>query len=155
MNTRSIGALVLAASLLAASPAKAIIVFDPSNFVENALTAARSLEEINNQLLQLQNEATMLINEARNLTKLPFNIVGQLQATLALTIATDCAGAGHRLPARPGPSAVLPLLPDRLRGQHLRRQHGSRRAAALDEFAASAANHHQHAGAERAEPCRR
>jgi len=55
MKTRSIGALVLVASLLAASPAKAIIVFDPSNFVENALTAAHTLEEINNQILQLQN----------------------------------------------------------------------------------------------------
>ena len=99
MNTRSIGALVLAASLLAASPAKAIIVFDPSNFVENALTAARSLEEINNQLLQLQNEATMLTNEARNLTKLPFNIVGQLQATLALTsqLIAQAQGIAYQL----------------------------------------------------------
>lgn len=99
MNTRSVGALVLAASLLAASPAKAIIVFDPSNFVENALTAARSLEEINNQLLQLQNEATMLTNEARNLTKLPFNIVGQLQATLALTsqLIAQAQGIAYQL----------------------------------------------------------
>jgi len=77
--------LAFAVCLAVTLPAKAIIVFDPSNFVENSLTAARSLEEINNQLLQLQNEATMLINEARNLTRLPFNIVGQLQATLALT----------------------------------------------------------------------
>lgn len=99
MNIRGISALVLAASLLAASPAKAIIVFDPSNFVENALTAARSLEEINNQLLQLQNEATMLTNEARNLTKLPFNIVGQLQATLALTsqLIAQAQGIAYQL----------------------------------------------------------
>ena len=52
---------------------------------QNSLTAARSLEEINNQILQLQNEAMMLTNEAKNLTTLPFNIVGQLQATLLLT----------------------------------------------------------------------
>jgi P-type conjugative transfer protein TrbJ len=99
MNIRGIGALVLATSLLTALPAKAIIVFDPSNFVENALTAARSLEEINNQLLQLQNEATMLVNEARNLTKLPFNIVGQLQATLALTsqLIAQAQGIAYQL----------------------------------------------------------
>jgi len=99
MKTRSIGALVLLASLLAASPAKAIIVFDPSNFVENALTAAHTLEEINNQILQLQNEAKMLVNEARNLTTLPFNIVGQLQATLALTsqLITQAQGIAYQL----------------------------------------------------------
>jgi P-type conjugative transfer protein TrbJ len=81
-----IGAFVLAASLLAVPPAKAqLVVFDPSNFGQNALTAARTLEQINNQLIQLQHEATMLVNEARNLTTLPFNIVSQLRAALALT----------------------------------------------------------------------
>jgi P-type conjugative transfer protein TrbJ len=85
MNLRRLAAAVLITSFLATSPAEAILVFDPSNFVENSLTAARSLEEINNQLLQLQNEAVMLTNEAKNLTTLPFNIVGQLQAALALT----------------------------------------------------------------------
>ena len=85
MNLRRFATVALAASLLSAPSAGAIIVFDPSNFVQNSLTAARTLEEINNQLLQLQNEAQMLANDALNLTKLPFNIVGQLQATLALT----------------------------------------------------------------------
>lgn len=85
MNLRCFAAAALATSFLVTPPAGAIIVFDPSNFVENSLTAARSLEEINNQLLQLQNEAQMLVNEARNLTTLPFNIVPQLLATLALT----------------------------------------------------------------------
>jgi P-type conjugative transfer protein TrbJ len=85
MNLRRLAAAVLATSFLLTPSAEAIIVFDPSNFVENSLTAARSLEEINNQLLQLQNEAVMLANEAKNLTTLPFNIVGQLQAALSLT----------------------------------------------------------------------
>ena len=85
MNLRRLTAAMLSISFLATAPAEAIIVFDPSNFVENSLTAARSLEEINNQLLQLQNEAVMLTNEAKNLTTLPFNIVGQLQAALSLT----------------------------------------------------------------------
>ena len=91
--------LAFAVCLFITLPANAIIVFDPSNFVENSLTAARSLEEINNQLLQLQNEATMLVNEARNLTKLPFNIVGQLQATLALTtqLIAQAQGIAYQL----------------------------------------------------------
>jgi P-type conjugative transfer protein TrbJ len=31
-------------------PAQAIIVFDPSNYSQNILTAARTLEQINNQI---------------------------------------------------------------------------------------------------------
>ena len=79
---RLVAVLLIGACL--APPAHAqITVFDPSNFIQNSLTAARSLQEINNQLQQLTNEATMLVNEARNLTSLPFSIVAQLRATLA------------------------------------------------------------------------
>ncbi len=84
MKRHALVVLCAAACLSTAAPAQ-LVVFDPSNFVESALTAARTLEEINNQLQQLTNEATMLINEARNLTSLPFSIVAQLRATLALT----------------------------------------------------------------------
>ena len=80
-----LGPFVLAAFLLLTPPARAIVVFDPSNFVQNSLTAARSLQEINNQLKQLANQAQQLINEALNLATLPFNIVGQLRATLSTT----------------------------------------------------------------------
>jgi type IV secretion system protein TrbJ len=93
-------ALLLAALLSMASPAKAdLLVFDPSNFSQNTLTAARTLQEINNQILQLQNEATMLANEARNLTTLPFNIVSQLRATLALTsqLIAQAQGMAYQL----------------------------------------------------------
>ena len=61
------------------------IVFDPTNYAENLLTAARSLEQINNQIRQLQNEAQMLMNQARNLASLPSSVVGQLRANLATT----------------------------------------------------------------------
>ena len=60
-------AAVLSVSLLAVQPASALTVFDPSNFVQNTLTAIRTLEQINNQINQLQNEAQMLMNQARNL----------------------------------------------------------------------------------------
>ncbi len=64
-------ALPLAASvaLVASSPPAAaqITVFDPSNYSENVLTAARTLQQINNQIQSLQNEATMLRNMTQNL----------------------------------------------------------------------------------------
>ena len=61
------------------------IVYDPTNHAENLLTAARTLEQINNQITSLQNEAQMLINQARNLASLPSSVVGQLRANLATT----------------------------------------------------------------------
>ena len=57
---------------LPATPAQAIIVFDPSNYSQNILTAARTLEQINNQIRMLQNQATSLTNQAKNLTTVSF-----------------------------------------------------------------------------------
>jgi len=59
-----------------------IVVFDPSNYSQNILTAARALDQINNQVRSLENEAQMLINGARNLTSLPGSVVGQLSSKI-------------------------------------------------------------------------
>jgi P-type conjugative transfer protein TrbJ len=65
------------------SPASAqITVFDPSNYSQNLLTAARTLSQINNQIQSLQNEATMLINQAKNLTRIDFPELQALTQTL-------------------------------------------------------------------------
>ncbi len=61
------------------------VVVDPTNLVQNTLTAVRTLEQVNNQIQQLQNEAQMLINQGRNLTSLPFNVVSRLRSTLTTT----------------------------------------------------------------------
>jgi P-type conjugative transfer protein TrbJ len=61
------------------------IVYDPTNYVQNVLTAARSLEQINNQITGLQNQATSLINQARNLASLPFSSLQQLQQSVQRT----------------------------------------------------------------------
>ncbi len=61
------------------------VVIDPTNLVQNTLTAIRTLEQVNNQIQQLQNEAQMLTNQAHNLARLPSSVVGQLRANLATT----------------------------------------------------------------------
>ena len=63
---------VIALTTVAATPAQAVIVFDPSNYSQNILTAARTLEQINNQIRMLQNQATSLTNQAKNLTTVSF-----------------------------------------------------------------------------------
>ena len=76
-----------AASLIALAPAAHAqwVVIDPTNLAQNLLTAAHTLEQVNNQILQLQNEAQMLMNEARNLTSLDFSALADLRATLSAT----------------------------------------------------------------------
>jgi P-type conjugative transfer protein TrbJ len=61
------------------------IVFDPTNLAQNIMTAANTLEQINNQIRQLQNEALMLMNQAKNLTGLNFSALAELRAALAAT----------------------------------------------------------------------
>ena len=67
---------------ITSTPAQAIVVFDPSNYSQNLLTAARTLQQINNQIQSLQNEATMLINQAKNLTRIDFPELQALTQTL-------------------------------------------------------------------------
>ena len=83
-------AVPVALSPMLASPAHAQfgfgrIVYDPSNYAQNVLTAARTLEQINNQITSLQNEAQMLINQARNLASLPYSSLQQLQQSVQRT----------------------------------------------------------------------
>ncbi|AKC86314.1 P-type conjugative transfer protein TrbJ [Pseudoxanthomonas suwonensis] len=75
--------LCVAGALFAGSAQAQLAVFDPANFQQNLLTAARTLEQINNQVRQLQNEAQMLANDARNLTGLDFSALQELRAALA------------------------------------------------------------------------
>ncbi|MBR1177107.1 P-type conjugative transfer protein TrbJ [Bradyrhizobium sp. KB893862 SZCCT0404] len=59
-----------------------VVVFDPSNYSQNLLTAARTLEQINNQVRSLQNQTQSLLNQAKNLTSLPTSVVGQLSSNI-------------------------------------------------------------------------
>ena len=80
-----LAAAPLALSPMVATPAHAIIVFDPSNYAQNVLTAARTLEQITHQITSLQNEAQMLINQAKNLASLPFSALQQIQQSVQKT----------------------------------------------------------------------
>ena len=67
-------------------PASAqLIVFDPNNYAQSVLTAARALQQINNQIVSLQNQAQMLINQTRNLATLPFSSLLQLEKSIQRT----------------------------------------------------------------------
>lgn len=58
------------------------VVFDPSNYAQNVLTAARTLQQINNQIQSLQNEASMLTNMAKHLQHLDFSSLTQLTRSM-------------------------------------------------------------------------
>ncbi|HZV04281.1 MAG TPA: P-type conjugative transfer protein TrbJ [Gemmataceae bacterium] len=58
-------------------------VIDTSNLAQNILTAARTLQEINNQIVQIEQFVQMLENEARNLTSLPSSIISALDSAVS------------------------------------------------------------------------
>ena len=84
---RTLLATVSTTAVLAISvPAHAqMTVFDPSNFSQNVLTAARTLQQVNNGIQSLQNEAMFLLNQARNLASLPYSSLAQLQQSIGQT----------------------------------------------------------------------
>ena len=61
------------------------IVFDPTNYAQNVLTAARELQQVNNEIQGLENQATMLVNQGRNLASLPYSSLATLEQSIAQT----------------------------------------------------------------------
>lgn len=93
LSRRRMAALLCGAAVLAAVPGLApsalaqVAVYDPSNYAQNVLQAARALQQINNQITSLQNQAQMLIGQARNLASLPYSSLSTLQSQVAATQA--------------------------------------------------------------------
>jgi len=75
-------ALPLASIALPAPAVAAMPVFDATNYSQNMLQAARALEQINHQIQSLQNEATMIQNMAKNLERIDFPQLQQMNAAL-------------------------------------------------------------------------
>ena len=107
-------ALLLACGLYASCISGAfaqLAVFDPANYGQNLLTAARALEQITNQVRQLQNQLLMLQRMDQNLVRLGSTISPDLQRTLgdiqtqlragegiALRLQTTQSGYDHLFP---------------------------------------------------------
>lgn len=77
------GSLVMALTLPVTPALAQLSVFDPTNYSQNLLSAARALEQINNQVRSLQNEATMLTNMAKSLSRIDFPQLDALRRKLA------------------------------------------------------------------------
>jgi type IV secretion system protein TrbJ len=95
-------ALTIGTSLaLAPSPAAAMPVFDATNYTQNILQAARALEQVNNQIQSLQNEAAMLQNMARNLDRIEFPEVQKLSSAMSRIdgLIGEAKGIGFKVDA--------------------------------------------------------
>lgn len=87
MRLRFLAALMAATATMAAAvvpvtPAYALLVFDSSNYAQNVLTAARTLQQINNQIQALQNQATMLTNMGKHLQRLDFSSLSEISRSM-------------------------------------------------------------------------
>jgi conjugal transfer/entry exclusion protein len=100
LRVAALTTVTFGAAALPLQPAAAqVSVFDPTNYAQNLLQAARALEQINNQVKSLQNEASMLQNMAKNLEKIDFpqlqRITSAMQihtlfpGTLSQTLTSD------------------------------------------------------------------
>ncbi|BBE36113.1 P-type conjugative transfer protein TrbJ [Sphingosinicella microcystinivorans] len=78
----SLAAATIVWAAVPMAPAYAIPVFDSTNYAQNLLIAARTLSQINNQILSLQNEAKMLLNQGKNLSRIDFPQLDALRERL-------------------------------------------------------------------------
>jgi P-type conjugative transfer protein TrbJ len=87
MKSRLLAALMAAtatvtAAIMPITPAHGLLVFDSSNYAQNVLTAARTLQQINNQIQALQNQATMLTNMGKHLQRLDFSSLSEISRSM-------------------------------------------------------------------------
>lgn len=74
---------VLVAVFVPDPAAAQFAVFDSGNYAQNILTAARTLQQVNQQIRQLQNEAQVLTNMEKNLSRIDFPQLDRLKQKLA------------------------------------------------------------------------
>jgi P-type conjugative transfer protein TrbJ len=106
-------AVVLGLLVTTALPtgSRALTVFDPLNYQENLLSAARALEQINNQVRLLQGQAQMLLKMDQNLVRLGPTLSPDLQRALAGIQSQLRAGEGIALQLRGTEAAYERLFP--------------------------------------------
>jgi type IV secretion system protein TrbJ len=79
----SIGTTVLAGMSLPIGSAQALVVFDPSNYSQSLLVAARTLQQVNQQITQIQNQIRIIEQLERNLKKLDVSKIAEITGKLA------------------------------------------------------------------------
>ena len=95
-----------AAMLLAVvAPARALTVFDPTNYAQNILQATRALEQIHNQISQIEQQAQML---ARN----PLQLSPQLSASIQQAHALFQSAQGIAFDIHQVGDQIKTLYPD-------------------------------------------
>lgn len=102
---------VVVAACIAATDARGLTVFDPLNYEQNLLTAARTLENIQNQVRQLQNQAQQLLRMDLHLQPLSGSISTDLQTTLSQLRARIGEGDALALKVRETDAAFERLYP--------------------------------------------
>lgn len=106
--------LLAAAALIgtaAAPEANGLVVFDPANYQQNLLSAVHALEGVQNQILQLQNEAAQLLALNRQLQPLSGSISPDLQTTLAALRARIAEGNALALKVQETEAGYARLYP--------------------------------------------
>ncbi|MGE0768108.1 MAG: P-type conjugative transfer protein TrbJ [Hyphomicrobiaceae bacterium] len=104
-------ALALLASTTIPPGAHALTVFDPANYQQNLLSAARALEQINTQVRALQNQAQMILRMDQNLTRLGGTLSPDLQRTLTGIQTQLHSGQGIALKLQQTQSTYERLFP--------------------------------------------
>src|SRR5262252_9848724 len=85
LHPRLITTVAIILALATVPAAGQVVVYDPSNYAQNVLQAARALQQINHQVTSLQNQTQMLLNQARNLTSLPYSSLQAINQSMART----------------------------------------------------------------------
>ncbi|MBE1526817.1 P-type conjugative transfer protein TrbJ [Sphingopyxis sp. OAS728] len=82
MHLALLAAALAPVTILTVTTAQAVPVFDSANYSQNLLTAARTLQQINQQIQSLQNEAQVLANQQKHLSKIDFPQMSALEQRL-------------------------------------------------------------------------
>ena len=93
---------------------RALTVFDPLNYQENLLSAARALEQINNQVRLLQGQTQVLLKMDQNLLRLGSTLSPDLLRSLGDIQTHLRAGEGIALQLRATEAAYERLFPKQL-----------------------------------------
>jgi len=80
-----VASIALAFAMTPTPAAAQLVVYDPNNYAQNVLTAARALQQVNNQITSLQNQTLMLLNQAKNLASLPYSSLQAIEQSISRT----------------------------------------------------------------------